>query len=307
MYSKVNYMLIGIFVLVFSIGIVLFAFWLGNSGFKEDYDLYVLRMRESVSGLSVDSGVKMKGVDVGSVSEIGINPNNIEEVDVVLKIRRDAPIKEDMYGVLRVYGLTGLSYIEIEGGTNNSKNLSAPKGEMPVIPSKPSLMVRLEDNVIVLSKKLVDVLDKAERLLSDQNMEHFSGILDNADKLTAKGIDVEHKVIETLGEANVTLSEFRVSFAKLSKDLDSLAVDLRQDAKPSLQNFNAMSKSIDQLAIKIEKTVNRGDYNMQKIMQPTINDIKDLSVQISELTTQLKRSPSDLLFKSDKPRRGPGE
>jgi phospholipid/cholesterol/gamma-HCH transport system substrate-binding protein len=68
-----------------------------------------------------------------------------------------------------------------------------------------------------------------------------------------------------------------------------------------------MTKSIDELASEIKKTVNRGDYNMQKIMQPTISDLRVLSEQLDALTRQLRESPSDLLYKSSRPRRGPGE
>jgi len=49
MYSKVNYTLIGIFVMLFTAGVVFFAFWLGNHSLKDQYDYYLLPMKESVS------------------------------------------------------------------------------------------------------------------------------------------------------------------------------------------------------------------------------------------------------------------
>ena len=307
MYSKVNYTVIGIFVILFTAGIIFFAFWLGNTGFKDDYDLYLLRTKESVSGLSKDSGVKLKGVDIGTVSDIRVNPKNIEEVEITLKIAKDIPIKEDMRGTIGMFGLTGLSYIEIEGGTNGAKTLQSAEGELPILQSGSSLFGRLEKNFEDLSEKLVVILERGEQLLSDENLKNFSALLDNANKVTAKGTDVEEKMITTLDEAEGALKEFRVSFAKLSKDFDTLAVDLQKEMKPSLKKFDSMTKSIDELAFEIRKTVNRGDYNMGKIMQPTINDLRELSEQIDALTRQLRESPSDLLFKSSRPRRGPGE
>jgi len=67
MYSRVNYTIVGIFVLLFGIGTVLFSFWLAKYGFRQPYDTYRLYMYESVSGLSKDSIVKLRGVDVGRV------------------------------------------------------------------------------------------------------------------------------------------------------------------------------------------------------------------------------------------------
>ncbi len=307
MYSKVNYTVIGIFVMLFTAGIIFFAFWLGNTGFKDDHDLYLLRTKESVSGLSKDSGVKLKGVDVGTVSSIQVNPENIEEVEITLKIKQGIPIKEDMLGTISMFGLTGLSYVEIEGGTNGAKTLQPIEGELPVIQSGSSFLGRLENSFEDLSEKMVVILERGEQLLSEDNLKNFSALLDNANKVAAKGTDVEDKMITTLDEAEGALKDFRVSFAKLSKDFDTLAVDLHKEMKPSLKKFDSMTKSIDELAFEIRKTVNRGDYNMGKIMQPTINDLRELSEQIDALTRQLRESPSDLLFKSSRPRRGPGE
>jgi septal ring factor EnvC (AmiA/AmiB activator) len=154
---------------------------------------------------------------------------------------------------------------------------------------------------------LVSVLDKGEKVLSDKNIENFSALLDHANQVADKGTDVEAKMISALDEADKTLKEFRVSFAELSKHYDALAVDLRKEVKPSLKKIDKMVTSIDVLSTQIFKTVNRGDYNMQKIMQPTMNDIRELSEQLSALTRQLRHSPSDLLYKSSTPRRGPGE
>jgi len=307
MYSKVNYTVIGVFVMIFTAGIVFFAFWLGNTGFKDDYNLYLLNTKESVSGLSKDSGVKLKGVDVGTVSGIRVNPQNIEEVEITLKIRKDIPIKEDMRGTISMFGLTGLSYVEIEGGTNDAKTLQMVDGKIPTIDAGSSLLGRLEKNFDELSSKMVLILERGERLLSEENLKNFSALLDNANKVAAKGTDVEDKMIATLDEAEGALKEFRVSFAQLSKNFDTLTYDLYAEIKPSIANFENMSKSVDKLAFEIRKTVNRGDYNMQKIMQPTINDLRELSEQVDALTRQLRESPNDLIFKSSKPRRGPGE
>ncbi|OQX49612.1 MAG: hypothetical protein B5M46_04730 [Epsilonproteobacteria bacterium 4484_20] len=49
MYSRVNYMIVGIFVLLFGAGLVGFTFWLAKYNIKNEYILYKLYMKESVS------------------------------------------------------------------------------------------------------------------------------------------------------------------------------------------------------------------------------------------------------------------
>jgi len=314
MYSKVNYTIIGLFVILFVTGIILFAFWLGNKGVQNNYTLYLLRMQESVTGLSKDSGVKMKGVDIGSVSDISINPTNIEEVDILLKIRNYIPIKEDMKGVVKMYGLTGLSYIEIEGGTNDSKLLTAKDSELPLIAAGTSLINKLEINIDSISRKLVIFLDKSDRVLSEENLKNFSETLAHLNKIAAKGVAVEDQTIATFKEAQEAIKEFRVVFQKLSKDVttiskrfDGLSSDLSKELKPTITNFNTMSQDISKMVKNFEKTVDRGDYNMRKIMQPMLIDIRELATQIEEMSTTIEQSPNDILFKSRKARKGPGE
>ncbi len=311
MYSKVNYTLIGFFVLSFVVALVAFAFWLGNKGVQENYSLYLLRMKESVTGLSKDSGIKMKGVDIGSISTITINPQNIEEVDIVLKIKNNIPIKEDMLGVIKMYGLTGLSYVEIAGGTNNSKLLVAKSPDtLPQIQAGISLLSKLENNLDTLSTKLISILDRGEKLLSNKNLQSFENILVNIDKVSAKTLELEEQSIATLLEAEEGIKEFRVTMKSVSEEFHTLSSNITSnlhDLEPTITAVKKMSKSVDQMVITFEKSVNRGDYNMQKVMTPMMIDIRELSTQMEEMVLQLDQSPNDILFKSTKPKRGPGE
>jgi phospholipid/cholesterol/gamma-HCH transport system substrate-binding protein len=128
MYSKVNYTIVGIFVLLFGAGMIWFAFWLAKYGLEEEFDTYKLEMRESIAGLSIDSSVKIRGVDVGTVSKMQINPENIEIVEVYVKIKKGTPIKEDMVAYTQMFGVTGLLSIEIGGGVRmQQKHLSPLK------------------------------------------------------------------------------------------------------------------------------------------------------------------------------------
>ena len=124
--TKINFFKIGLFVIAFVIALLILVFWLGKYGFeKKKFDEYSIYFKESVAGLNIGSSIKYKGFDVGTVSEIKFNPNNSEEIQVDVSIKKDTPIKEDNYAVLGNLGITGLKYIELKGGSNNSKLLDA--------------------------------------------------------------------------------------------------------------------------------------------------------------------------------------
>ena len=314
MYSKVNYTLIGAFVVIFVVAIISFAFWLGNRGVEDNYTLYLLKVKESVTGLSKDSGIKMKGVDIGVVKSISINPKNIEEVDIIVKIKNNIPIKEDMFGIIKMYGLTGLSYIDISGGTNSSAILTAKDGSLPIIKSGVSLLSKLGNNLDEVMIKLVGLLDKGQNLLSPNNIENFTKSLDSFKKLLNSSLLLESQAIRTLKEGEDTLLVTKKSIKELTNDfhivtsnINLATKDIYKEVMPSIRSFTKMSRSLDKMVKTFEKSVIRGDYNMQKIMKPMMIDLQELSIQIEEMATEFEESPNDILFKSTNPHKGPGE
>lgn len=307
MYSKVNYSLIGSFILILVTAIVFFVLWLGDSKFKEDSKLYLLRTTESVSGLSKDSGVKLKGVNIGTVSDIRVNVKNIEEIEIILSLKKEIPIKEDMRAVISMFGLTGLAYIEILGGSNSSKTLVSENGKMPIIRSGISTVNDFKKKLNALDDRVGLFLDNMGSVLSDENIKNFSALIKNANSATVKATILEEKMTIALKESTTTIKEFRETFSKLSKNYNNLAMDLDNELPSLLENVNQTSTTIQKAATSIDSSISRGDYNFQKILQPSISSIKELSLELNALTRELKRSPSDILYKSRKLTRGPGE
>ena len=303
MYSKVNYTIVGIFVILFGAGMVWFAFWLAKYGLEEEFDTYKLEMKESIAGLSIDSSVKMRGVDIGTVSKMQINPENIEVVEVFVRIKKGTPIKEDMVAYTQMFGVTGLLSIEIGGGTNEAKTLEPTKEYIPVIKTKPSLLSKLTDELGGVGVRLEDLLIQSKKLLSDKNIETMGNILDNTEKVTARAKDLEEQISVSLEEINTTLKEFRVSMSKVTTDVS----DMKKVAVPTIEKFKESSKNFNNVVLKIGNSIDRGDYNLKKIFEPILIDMDILLGQLNDMSRSLENNPSDLLFKSRDTRKGPGE
>ena len=310
MYSKVNYTIVGLFVLLFGAAMVWFAFWLAKYGLDEDFDTYRLEMKESVAGLSLDANVKLHGVTVGTVSEIRINPQNIERVEILVKIKQGIPIKEDMVAHTQMFGVTGLLSIEIDGGTNSAKNLVPTEEYIPLIQTKPSLLSKLSNSLGGLSEKLETLLAQSEKLLSDHNVETLGNILDNTEKITAKGEDLEDKVMLTLEEFRVSMDNINTKFTEATTDFKEMQKDfaeIKEVTVPVIDTLRESGKNFNRVTLKVEKSIDRGDYNLKKIFEPMLVDIEILLNQLNTMSQSLENNPSDLLFKSRKSRRGPGE
>ncbi len=317
MYSKVNYTVVGLFVLLFGAGLILFAFWLAKFDMKEQYDTYKIYFTESVAGLSKDSTVKLKGVDVGRVAAIRIDPNNVERVEVLVKIKHGVPIKEDMVAHVEMIGVTGLLSVVIDGGSNEAKTLQPRPGSIPVIKSKPSWFFKAKEGIGALSEQLNALLEKSQMIFTTKNIENIDQILENTKKVTQKAELLESKAIDSLDEVTSAVNELKASMQNLDQRVSGATADfhimqrdfhaISQATVPALKKLQQTTRNFNRVTLKVEKGLNRGDYDLKQIFEPLIIDTSLLTSQINGLIRQMEESPSDFIFKSRKPRKGPGE
>ena len=111
-----HYFIEGLFIIGCRIAAALFFVWLAGSGHRDDV-LYRIHFTESVSGLALGDPVKFRGVDVGTVKAMAIDAADPRRVQVDVKLRKDAPVKTDTKASLKLKGITGVVFIELNGGS----------------------------------------------------------------------------------------------------------------------------------------------------------------------------------------------
>jgi phospholipid/cholesterol/gamma-HCH transport system substrate-binding protein len=180
METKANHLAIGSFVLASIAGLMVFVLWLGKAEIDRKLDAYQIYFSGSVSGLSVASKVRYRGVPVGTVTAIGIDPDNSEQVLVIIEVTEGTPIKDDAVAALEMQGITGLVDVQITGGSKNSPRLVAKAGEpLPILASIPTKLEELLADVPNLLARATVLLDRAMLLLSDENLIAFTQTLAN--------------------------------------------------------------------------------------------------------------------------------
>ena len=322
MESKVNYTLVGLFVLLLTSLLITFAFWLGKHNDDESqYQRFKVYITESVSGLSPEAAVKFHGVDVGLVEDIQINPRNSEEVELTLKIKKETPIRTDSMATLKFFGITGLAFIEIGGGSKNSPLLVTSKNDIAIIPTAPSLIRRLDETLSSVVTKLSDTLDHTNAIMSDNNTKNFSVTLQNLKILTQQMNSYQDEIdlllknsIQTGKNLDEAMLKVGNSADKVGSSLDTFKVTMRDSLSPTMKAWTETSKKSNALIEKIETSMNRGDYDFQAIASNSTVELNALLLQSRSLLTEmeltlksLRESPSDVLFKESTPNPGPGE
>ena len=123
MNSKGAHFFIGLFVLAGIAGIFTSGLWLAKSDGTEKTTPYEAHFEESVSGLNVGSRVSYRGIRIGYVSYIGIKPDNPQLVLVRINIDDPNQIHQGDLASLKLEGITGTSFINIEGAEPGSQVL----------------------------------------------------------------------------------------------------------------------------------------------------------------------------------------
>ncbi|MEA1917362.1 MAG: MlaD family protein [Campylobacterota bacterium] len=307
MEKRLSYTIVGIFVLVITISLFGFLFWLGKYGNKSvEHDYYNTYFSESVSGLNVESLVKLHGVEVGRVKKIAINKANSEEVKISLEIIKGTPIKEDSYCVLDSQGITGLKYIELKGGLKGSKLLTTSKDNIATIASRKSVLSTLLDSGGSITAKVENILDRVNILLDEKNIENINNTLSRLSS-SMQYID-ENK--EKIGELSSKIDEF-LEHTKEFEDkmmpsvtkLGEMSDKAGEASDETKEFFAGMNKELKNGEFSVGTIV---ESNLQ-ILNETAHSLKSLSQKLEETVDSLKDSPSDLLYKSNKPTLGPGE
>jgi len=244
MESRINYIIVGIFVILFGVGLAVFAFWLEKYGTYEDFKYYKTFMKESVSGLSREASVKYRGVDVGIVENIRINPENSEEVELLFRIKKETPIKKDMVVILKFYGLTGLAYMEIEGGGRDAALLKSQDDEIPVIKSAPSLYTRLNELIPDIALKLSTVLGRANILLNEENLENTSKLITNIADTSDEVRQLANVIKKSLHRGDYNINKMSSATIEqvneLLHEMKTLIIDLEETVLSIQQNSKGL-------------------------------------------------------------------
>jgi len=327
MYEKINYKLVGLFVVLFTSLAIYFAFWLAKRGLNENnYNRYISYFSESVDGLNKDSVVKLNGVDVGRVVKISISSKYPSKVRVDMGIYKSIKIKKDMYAILKNQGVTGLRYINIEGGI--SKDIIKPNSKDSIIKTKISVFASISDTLPKTLNKLQQFSNKLNNLLSKENLSNFSRILENGTKLTEKATEIEDRINVILkdinGSKNGSIKQFTTIANDINKSIVTTLTEYRKLAKKGnitlnninkkfpkiLKDLDTTLRTVSKASKTIDKTVKRGDYNLKKILRPAIVDIKELSIEYRDLANELKaltQNPAGAIFNGKSRPKGPGE
>lgn len=310
----------GLFVVLLLGASLLTAWWLYSGGSSRQYSPYLVYATDSVSGLNSDSRVYYHGVDVGYVDEIRIDRNNPDNIRIRLLIDQTVPIRADTSAQLQPQGVTGLSVLNLKGGSAEQDLPAAPDACCPVIPYEPSLFSKLEGGLNDTMVRLVAVSERIDRLLREENLAAIERTVTNLDQITgtlAEERETLRALMQNASRTAENTAELTESGERLLARAEGTMDSLDQAIGRVSGTMDTFEQTADRVATAAEATVGfsqAGERAADEISRQTlpdmsllIRDLRDLSRRLSEFTTTLDDDPSRALFGGDRRAPGPGE
>lgn len=301
MESRFSYTLVGAFVVLFGAALVGVIFWLYAGGPETHrFRTYHAYFDESVAGLNVNAPVRYKGVTVGRVLDVGLAPDGSGRVRLVLAVDETAPIRTDTVATLRMQGLTGLVQVELSGGSPQAPPLLARGAEkVPVIPTRPSLVARLDTAVTSVLAKVSRTAENLSALTDEQSRRTLRRTLENLERTTA-----------LLAGQMPLLEATLKNTAGAGAEVGRLARRLEQTAAA----VERMAERVGEFAAAGGGALEEARTSAAQLSGQTLPELNALLAEMRELagslrrmSGELERQPAGLITGRPVPPPGPGE
>ena len=303
METKANYVAVGAFVLAIVTALFVSVLWVARVQFREEFHRYETFFQGPVTGLGVGAIVRLNGIDVGSVSDIAFDPDNSLQVQVGLKIKAGTPIKIDSVVSMETQGFTGVSYVEISGGSQAAPLLETQPGHhYPIIKSRPSALQQVFQNAPDVVAHLAVIADRLALLLDDKNRQAISDTL-------AHVSDVTGAMAKRQDDLQTMLAEGAKAAANLNRTLVDVQGTMEKyngvgdHADQALQSANDAVKKLDQLSTSLNGLVadtrpQVRDFANVGLPQLTqlLSEMRTLVASLTKMSNELERDPQRFLF-----------
>ena len=303
----------------------MFIIWLAKVEIDQEFAYYHIDFEGSVAGLTTGSDALYNGIPVGSVTLIELHPDDPSRVRVTIEVARTTPISQDSVASLEIKGITGISQVQITGGSLDSPPIEVgPDQELPVIASKPSPFQELFAGAPEAINRFIVLMDRAARLLDADNRRAVAEILENVRTVTATFATREDKIGQLIDDLEASSGDMREAAASVNRIatradglIDSVdetlavargsmaGVDelLDSDIRLLVADTRKTAQSLDQAGVQFVELVaeNRGPINEFSSegsfeLARLITEMRDLTKNLTRLAAQIESDPARFLF-----------
>ena len=276
------------------LAVLLIQFSKGTSLFRGTYEVHLHAV--NVGGIRPQAAVLLAGVQVGSVTDIQLEPGGTN-VTMILKIYRDFPVYHDAHFVIESAGFLGDQYVSIIPTSNQPPALvdgadaycEPPFNLQEVARGAAGFIQRIDSTAQKLDASVTDL---RQQVLNAQTLSSFGVAMANMKAFSEQALgtvkDV-HSLVATNGvEAAMTISNLNYFSTQLTRLADSAQSVLASNSA----NIGGATKNIQDISVTLKQLAD--DLEAGKGLAGTVLENQALATNVQALAANLATTSSNL-------------
>jgi phospholipid/cholesterol/gamma-HCH transport system substrate-binding protein len=272
----------GLFTLLLGFAAVASVWWFG--GTREVSKEFIVVSKQNVTGLSPQGQVRYRGIRVGKVQSIRLDPKDARNILIRIQVDESVPVTRGTTAKIGFQGITGIGHILLEDKGLDTAPPAGDGDEPPRIVMQQSLLEELSEIGGETLRNARDFLASANQVLNPENRQETLTQLrqlmspENIRLVNATLKRTEHAA----GEVAPLLVEVRGLVVRLQLASDKFETAL---GDPATGGAGSLAPRLNELSAEFSAN----------------------SRQLNRLLQMLEQSPQSLIFGAPQPMPGPGE
>ncbi|MDR1936163.1 MAG: MlaD family protein [Candidatus Accumulibacter sp.] len=299
MENRSHALLAGLFLLILGASAIAALWWF--SGRQEESFRYLVETRDNVTGLNVQAQVRYRGIRVGRVESIRLDPADARATLIEISLPRYIPVTRGTVAKLGHQGVTGIAHILLEDDGQDAAPLP-PEGQGGArIAMQSSLVQELTDVGGDVLRQARDLLYSMNDLLRTENREAISRTLVNIEASSRHVRETSERLRQALKPDTL-------------RRIDSVVLQAERtaaQAAPFFAEARGLVARLNTASEKFETVLGEVDVGGVSALTQHLNGLTDeftsTAQQMNRVLRLLEESPQSLIFGPRAVPPGPGE
>jgi len=309
MESRAYALITGLFVLGIAGCIVLWAQWLAKTPIART--AYRVVATGPVSGLNPEAQVRYRGMGVGRVTTIALDPKDARRILVSIEVDNNIPVTRGTYAQLGMEGITGIAYVHLLDDYKDMQ-LAAKTGDgVAEVPLRPAFFDTISDSAEGAVKDARELMASLSGLLTPENRKKIAATLASLERISANLEAASGRMPAAVARAEAWLSEDsrRLAIGALERVNETAKAlpELTRETQQLVKDARELVSQVGTLSHEANSTAGAVRDDTLPRVNALAESVERGAQRVGRLALQLDREPQSAIFGRRPGRPGPGE
>ncbi|MSQ55762.1 MAG: MCE family protein [Betaproteobacteria bacterium] len=309
MENRAHALAAGLFILGLLVAAAFVGNWLAGAPLvRVPYRVVAL---QPVTGLNPQGQVRYRGISVGRVSTIDLDLKDPKRIFIDIEVEERIPITRGTYAQLGQEGITGIAYVHLLDEGNDPAPIAGGPSGKPEIPLRASMLDDLFDSAGGIGKDARVLVASVQKLLNADNQENFAATLATVKQVSINLEAATRRLPGTIDRADRMLSEqnrrqLSESLASANAAMKEIP-ELAREARAMVGEARKLAESVNRLSEEALGTTGAIRNETLPRTHALAEAVEQGANRIGRLAYELERRPQSVLWGRPGVRPGPGE